>query len=292
MSQQQKYSEYLYFTLHQDTEQDVQALVKKYQFDQQYGCLSFWNKGQINDEQTHLFNVMCLKFEIGEVDYLHDFSQQIKFWLHHLKHQTQISNCPFDFTRTLHLVTHSTNDQNAGFHLSHLLLKEFSELSIGFNLHGFLDADDGQDYPFSTQLTSSIHSKICSEYAYFWLESDHYTAHELQQLLPELNFIVDCDQDISQKRQRKIPNSTRSSLSLKSKLAPTSFQLEEHLQDIIAQICSYHSKLQTLFFDQHINFGINATGHLENPHHRHISPTTIKQLFALGLNLDVDYYFA
>lgn len=292
MSQQQKYNEYLYFTIHQDTEQDAQDLVKKYQFDRQYGCLSFWNKKQINDEQTHLFNVMCLKFEIGEVEYLHDISQQIKFWLHHLKHQTQISNCPLDFIRTLHLVTHGANDQNAGFHLNHHLLKIFSELSIGFNLHGFLDADDGQDYPFTTRLASPLHSKTLSEYAYFWLESEHYTALELQQLLPELDFIVDCDQGISQRKQRKIPNSTRSSLSLKSKLTPTSFQLEEHLQDVISQIHSYQSELQILFFDENISFGINATGHLASPHHRQISAATIKQLFLLGINLDVDYYFS
>ncbi|WP_256415344.1 hypothetical protein [Acinetobacter sp. 5862] len=46
------------------------------------------------------------------------------------------------------------------------------------------------------------------------------------------------------------------------------------------------------FFNTQYSLGVSATGHIENPHHRPFNAANIRQLFTLGLSLDVDYYFA
>ena len=55
MSQQQSYSEYFYFTITQDSEQDVQQIIEQYHFDRMCGYEA-WNKGQISDDGTHQFH--------------------------------------------------------------------------------------------------------------------------------------------------------------------------------------------------------------------------------------------
>ena len=65
-----------------------------------------------------------------------------------------------------------------------------------------------------------------------------------------------------------------------------------HSSDVLEQLQPYQSTLQQLFFNPQYSLGISATGHVENPHHRLVSAANIQQLFALGLSLDVDYYFA
>ena len=51
MSQQQSYSEHFYFTITQDSEQNVQQIVEQYHLDRMCGCEA-WNKGQISDDGT------------------------------------------------------------------------------------------------------------------------------------------------------------------------------------------------------------------------------------------------
>ena len=71
-----------------------------------------------------------------------------------------------------------------------------------------------------------------------------------------------------------------------------SLKLNEHIADVLEQLRPYQNTLQQLFFNPQYSLGISATGHIENPHHRPVSPANIRQLFTLGLSLDVDYYFA
>ena len=292
MSQQQRYSEYLYFTIHQDSDQSAQNFIQKYQFDKMYGSLEYWDKNQLNDEQTHQFDKMCVRFNIGDVENTLDMTQQCFLWLNHLKRVTKIQDLSKDYDCTLHLVTHGANFQDAGFHLSHSLLRELSSLSIGFHLHSFLDNDDFQDYPFSHQVSLSEPNNKISEYAYFWMESNQLTAQQLQDLLPNLVFKVDFDQGKKANSTHKKLCDNRSSISLKSQLCHESYNLEQHLSELISQLLPYRDQLQSLFFNSELSFGINVTGYLENPHHKTIDAKLLLSLFSLGINLDVDYYFA
>ena len=69
-------------------------------------------------------------------------------------------------------------------------------------------------------------------------------------------------------------------------------KLNKHIADVVEQLRPYKNTLQQLFFNPQYSLGISATGHIENPHHRPVSAANIRQLFMLGLSLDVDYYFA
>lgn len=71
-----------------------------------------------------------------------------------------------------------------------------------------------------------------------------------------------------------------------------SLKLDGHITDILEQLQPYQNTLQQLFFNPQYSLGVSATGHIENPHHRPVSAANIRQLFTLGLSLDVDYYFA
>ncbi|NNG77501.1 hypothetical protein HLH10_14775 [Acinetobacter sp. ANC 4277] len=289
---QERYSEYLYFTISQDSNQSAQEIVTQYQLDQMQGELNFWDKNQLNDEHTHKFEKICIRFEIGDVEYLGDFSQQIFYWLHLFKRKTKVQSLSGDFTKSLHLVIHGTNSQNSGFHLNHQLIRVLNELSIEFSLHSYWDAEDGQDFPFSTPVIQTQPTPKFDEYAYFEIRADELDTKELQQLLPVLNLTTKLDQGKNPRSQRVLPNSTTSILELKSTLNAEHNVLEQHIQNILKKLIPYQSELQRLFFNGKINLSIKATGHLENPHHRRISAQTIQQLFALGLSLDVDYYFA
>lgn len=289
---QQRYSEYLYFTISQDSQQSAQEIVTQYQLDQMHGEHNFWDKNQPNDEYTHKFEKMCIRFEIGNVEYLRDFSQQITDWLYLFKRKTKIQSLTANFTKTLHLVIHATNDQNSGFHLNHQLIRVLNELSIEFSLHSYLDADDRQDFPFSTPIIQTQTTLKLAEYAYFEISSDYLHAKELQQLLSGLKLTTKLDQGKNLQSQRVLPNSSTSMLKLKSTVNAEQNDLEQHIQNILQRLIPYKTELQRLFFNGKINLIIKATGHLENPHHRSVSTRTIQQLFALGLSLDVDYYFA
>lgn len=291
MSSQQKYSEYLYFTLHHNSHISAEQIVQDYHLDKM-NDLNYWDQGQLNDEHHHQFNVMCIRFTIGDVEYTQDLTSQILMWLHLFEYKTKFLQLPKDIIKTLHLVTHDSNDQGAGFHLSHQLLGALAEHDIQFSLHGYLDADDGQDFPFSQPVNHTILNQEYSEYAYFWLSSEQLNAIELQKLLPELCFEI-------RKNQGKVPNRSihaksflnTSTVELTSSL-DNSAPFDHHIENLCKQLQPYQQQLQHLFFHAHISFGINATGHLENPHHRTISASCLKQLFALGCDLDADLYFA
>ena len=87
-------------------------------------------------------------------------------------------------------------------------------------------------------------------------------------------------------------NHRNSSINLSSRLNRETVKLNEHISNVLEQLQPYQSTLQQLFFNPQYSLGISATGHVENPHHRLVSAANIQQLFALGLSLDVDYYFA
>ncbi|MFM6906660.1 MAG: hypothetical protein ACKOUU_11680, partial [Acinetobacter tjernbergiae] len=195
-----------------------------------------------------------------------------------------------DFNCTLHLVTHNANTQGAGFHLNIDLLRELSKLNARFHLHGYLDQDDGHDYPDAKPITTTEESRPCSEYAYFCIWSK-LPAKELQQLFPELTFEVCFDQGLKLETKRQLKH-RNSLLKLCSRLNRETVKLNEHISDVLEQLQPYQSTLQQLFFNPQYSLGISATGHVENPHHRLVSAANIQQLFALGLSLDVDYYFA
>lgn len=291
MSQQQSYSEYFYFTITQDSEQDVQQIVEQYHFDRMCGYEA-WNKGQISDDGTHQFQQMCIRFDI---DQNLNNVEQIQHWFTYLETNTNILQLPTSFHRTLHLITHDANTQGAGFHLNIDLLRELIELNAGFHLHGYLDQDDGHDYPYAKPITTTEESRPCSEYAYFYIWSK-LPANELQQLFPELTFEVYFDQGRNITRPdaviRSRINHRNSSINLSSRLNRETAKLNEHISDVLEQLQPYQSTLQQLFFNTQYSLGISATGYIENPHHRLISASNIQQLFALGLSLDVDYYFA
>ena len=291
MSQQQSYSEYFYLTITQDREQDVQQIIEQYHFDRMCGYEA-WNKGQISDDGTHQFQQMCIRFDI---DPNLNNAEQIQHWFTYLETNTNILQLHASFHRTLHLVTHNANTQGAGFHLNIDLLRELSELNTGFHLHGYLDQDDGHDYPDAKPIEIAKESRQYSEYAYFCIWSK-LPAKELQQLFPELTFEVYFDQGRNITRPdaviRSRINHRNSSINLSSRLNRETVKLNEHIADVLEQLQPYQSTLQQLFFNPQYSLGISATGHVENPHHRLVSAANIQQLFALGLSLDVDYYFA
>ena len=286
MSQQQSHSEYFYFTITQDSEQDVQQIIEQYHFDRMCGYEA-WNKGQISDDGTHQFQQMCIRFDVDDCQ---DDAQQLFHWFTRLKHNTSILQISPDFNCTLHLVTHDVNTQGAGFHLNIDLLRELSELNTGFHLHGYLDLDDGHYYPYAKPIATIEESRPCSEYAYFCIWSK-LPAKELQQLFPELTFEVCFDQGLKLETKRQLKH-RNSLLKLCSRLNRETVKLNEHISDVLEQLQPYQSTLQQLFFNPQYSLGISATGHVENPHHRLVSAANIQQLFALGLSLDVDYYFA
>ena len=291
MSQQQNYSEYFYFTITQESEQNVQQIVEQYHFDRM--CrYEAWNKGQISDDGTHQFQQMCIRFDI---DQNLNNVEQIQHWFTYLETNTNILRLPTSFHLTLHLVTHDENTQGAGFHLNIDLLRELSELNAGFHLHGYLDKNDGHNYPYAKPITITEESRPCNEYAYFCIWSK-LPANELQQLFPELNFEVyfDLGRNITRTNAviRSRINYRNSSINLSSRLNRETAKLNQHISDVLEQLQPYQSTLQQLFFNLQYSLGINATGYVENPHHRLISASNIQQLFALGLSLDVDYYFA
>ncbi len=204
VSQQQSYSEYFYFTITQDSEQDVQQIIEQYHFNRM--CrYEAWNKGQISDDGTHQFQQMCIRFDI---DQNLNNVEQIQHWFTYLETNTNILQLPTSFHRTLHLITHDANTQGAGFHLNIDLLRELSELNAGFHLHGYLDQDDGHDYLYAKPITTTEESRPFNEYAYFCIWSK-LPANELQQLFPELTFEVYFDQGLKleTKRQLKHRNS-------------------------------------------------------------------------------------
>nr|WP_314369105.1 hypothetical protein [uncultured Acinetobacter sp.] len=286
MSQQQSYSEYFYFTITQNSEQDVQQIVEQYHFDRMCGYEA-WNKGQISDDGTHQFQQMCIRFDI---DQNLNNAEQIQHWFTYLETNTNILQLPTSFHRTLHLITHDANTQGAGFHLNIDLLRELSELNAGFHLHGYLDQDDGHDYPDAKPIATIEESRPCSEYAYFCIWSK-LPAKELKQLFPELTFEVGFDQGLKLETKRQLKH-RNSLLKLCSRLNRETVKLNEHIIDLLEQLQPYQSTLQQLFFNTQYSLSISATGYVENPHHRLISASNIQQLFALGLSLDVDYYFA
>lgn len=286
MSQQQSYSEYFYFTITQDSEQDVQQIIEQYHFDRMCGYEA-WNKGQISDDGTHQFQQMCIRFDI---DQNLNNVEQIQHWFTYLETNTNILQLPTSFHRTLHLITHDANTQGAGFHLNIDLLRELSELNAGFHLHGYLDQDDGHDYPDAKPIATIEESRPCSEYAYFCIWSK-LPAKELKQLFPELTFEVGFDQGLKLETKRQLKH-RNSLLKLCSRLNRETVKLNEHIIDLLEQLQPYQSTLQQLFFNTQYSLSISATGYVENPHHRLISASNIQQLFALGLSLDVDYYFA
>ena len=286
MSQQQSYSEYFYFTITQDSEQSVQEISEQYHFDRMWGYEA-WNKGQISDDGTHQFQQMCIRFD---VDPNLNNAEQIQHWFTYLENKTNILQLPASFHRTLHLVTHDVNTQGAGFHLDINLLRELSELNAGFHLHGYLDQDDGHDYPYAQPIKIIEQSRPCSEYAYFCIWSK-LPANELQQLFPHLNFEVCFDQGFKLKTKRQLKHQN-SLIKLCSRLDRETVKLDEHITDVLEQLRSYQNTLQQLFFNPQYSLGVSATGYIENPHHRPVSAANIRQLFTLGLSLDVDYYFA
>lgn len=285
MSQQQSYSEYFYFTITQDSEQDVQQIVEQYHFDRMCGYEA-WNKGQISDDGTHQFQQMCIRFDI---DQNLNNVEQIQHWFTYLETNTNILQLPTSFHRTLHLITHDANTQGAGFHLNIDLLRELSELNAGFHLHGYLDQDDGHDYPDAKPIATIEESRPCSEYAYFCIWSK-LPAKELKQLFPELTFEVGFDQGLKLETKRQLKH-RNSLLKLCSRLNRETVKLNEHISDLLEQLQPYQSTLQQLFFNPQYSLSISATGYVENPHHQLISASNIQQLFTLGLSLDVDYYF-
>ena len=289
MSQQQSYSEYFYFTITQDSEQDVQQIIEQYHFDRMCGYEA-WNKGQISDDGTHQFQQMCIRFDVDDCQ---DDAQQLFNWFTCLKTNTNILQLPASFHRTLHLVTHNANTQGAGFHLNIDLLRELSELNTGFHLHGYLDQDDGHDYPDAKPIEIAKESRQYSEYAAFFITA-RLPAPDLQQLFPELTFEVYFDQGCNILRPNAVIrpriNHRNSSINLSSRLNRETVKLNEHISNVLEQLQPYQSTLQQLFFNPQYSLGISATGHVENPHHRLVSAANIQQLFALGLSLDVDYY--
>lgn len=80
VSQQQSYSEYFYFTITQDNEQNVQQIVEQYHLDRMCGYEA-WNKGQISDDGTHQFQQMYIRFDINQN--LNNL-EQIQHWFTYL----------------------------------------------------------------------------------------------------------------------------------------------------------------------------------------------------------------
>lgn len=104
------------------------------------------------------------------------------------------------------------------------------------------------------------------------------------------NILFDQGQNI--RSQKYLEHARTSLLELPSRLNPEHHDLDQHLHHLVDQLHPYQSVLQRTFFNPHIQQYIQAHGHLENPHHRKLSVTSIQALFSLGLSLDVDYYFA
>lgn len=62
-------------------------------------------------------------------------------------------------------------------------------------------------------------------------------------------------------------NHRNSSINLSSRLNRETVKLNEHIADVLEQLKPYKDTLQKLFFNTQYSIGVNATGHVENPHH-------------------------
>lgn len=195
---------------------------------------------------------MCIRFGVNQN--LNNI-KQIQNWFTYLETNTNILQLPTSFHLTLHLVTHGENTQGAGFHLNIDLLRELSELNAGFHLHGYLDQDDGHDYPYAKPIATTEESRPCSEYAYFCIWSK-LPADELQQLFPELTFEVYFDQDRNITRLDAVISSRinhrNSSINLSSRLNRET-KLNQHISDVFEQLQPYQSTLQQIFLIPNIH---------------------------------------
>ncbi|RYY78138.1 MAG: hypothetical protein EOO69_11800 [Moraxellaceae bacterium] len=138
MSDNQLAYHYGYLTI--TGEGDASQLIEQYQLPRAEG----WNAGEIAEDR-YLFEHMCIRINLGLLEL-----DTAEFWWSSLKHLTvSLTNIPDTLQRTLHVVTHGANYQNAGFYLNRDHIRILARLNTAFHLHGYRDADDGHDFPYT-----------------------------------------------------------------------------------------------------------------------------------------------
>lgn len=280
MSQHQKDHTYAYLTI--TGEGDAQQLIKDYNLKGFEG----WNKGKVAEDK-YQFDQMCIKLNLGEVDFFHtQWLAQIDYNSHKL---CQLSA---QLSKTLHVVTHSTNMQGAGFHLSRESIRTLAQNQLAFHLHGYRDVDDGHDFPGAVIIQSSNTPAQLFQRAYFSVGS---RIHSAQYMLDILKLEADKFWSIGDYwrtlANQEIQHRHFSHISIASGLSEQA-SLRQHISALLDKLETRMENIWQLARDFNIDMGIATTGHMSNPHHVLISADTIQRIASLGLSLDMDLYFA
>ncbi len=282
MSDNQLAYQYGYLTI--TGEGDALQLIEHYQLRRAEG----WNAGQIAEDR-YQFECMCIRINLGLLEL-----NSAEFWWTPLKHLTvTLNTMPATLQRTLHVATHGASCQNAGFYLSRENIRLLARLNTAFHLHGYRDADDGHDFPYTKILAPALIPYQAGEQASFYISSALYSSDQLQALISLPTEKQYSKGDI--KRYHPVSQQpiyqTISRIEIKSRL-PATACIVEHVEALLNLLESQQAQLWQMAQDYHIEFGISATGYVTNPHNRHFSARLIARLAALGTDLDIDFCFS
>lgn len=279
MSQHQKDHTYGYLSI--TGEGNAQQLIQSHNLKGFEG----WDKGEIA-EGKYQFDQMCIKLNLGEVDF---FNTQ---WLAQVETQHhKLQQLPAQLSKILHVVTHSENMQGAGFHLSRESIRTLAQNQLAFHLHGYRDADDGHNFPGTVMIQNSNAPVRLFQKAYFSVGSQ---AHAAQYILDILKLEADKFWSIGDYwrtlANQEIQHRHFSHISIASGL-PEQALLPQHISTLLDKLETRADNIWQLARDFNIDMGIATTGHMSNPHHVLISADTIQRIAGLGLSLDMDLYF-
>ncbi|WP_026472262.1 DUF4279 domain-containing protein [Alkanindiges illinoisensis] len=281
MSDNQLAYQYGYLTI--TGEGDALQLIEHYQLRRAEG----WNAGEIAEDR-YQFECMCIRINLGLLEL-----DNAEFWWASLKHLTvTLNTMPATLQRTLHVVTHGANSQNAGFYLSRENIRLLARLNTALHVHGYQDADDGHDFPYTRVLTPALIPHQAGEQASFYISSALYHSEQLQALInlpSEKQYSKGDIKRYDPVRQQPIYQ-TISRIEIKSGL-PATACIVEHVEALLNLLESQQAQLWQMAQDYHIEFGITASGYMSNPHKRFFPAQTIERLAKLGLILDCDFYF-
>lgn len=281
MSDNQLAYQYGYLTI--TGKGDAAHLIEHYKLKRAEG----WNAGEIAEGRFQ-FEHMCIRINLGLLE--QDASY---FWWLSLKQRiASLIDLPSSLQLTLHIVTHGENYQNAGFHINRDAIRLLACFNAGFHLHGYRDADDGQDFPYAKVVAAELPSNASGEQAYCYLQSNFYSSDYLQALI---NLTSEKKYNKGEiKRYHPITEQpiyqTISRIEIKSGLSQSTC-ITEHLTALLNILDSQQTQVWQMTHDYHIEFGVKATGYVSNPHHRVFSPALIARLATLGTDLDIDFYF-
>lgn len=281
MSNSQLAYQYGYLTI--TGEGNALQLIEQYQLRRAEG----WNVGEIAEDR-YQFEQMCIRINLGLLEL-----DTAEFWWSSLKHLTvSLNNMPDTLQRTLHLVTHGANFQNAGFYLNRDYIRLLARLNTAFHLHGYLDTDDGHDFPYAKVVMPASVSHHTGEQASFYISSTLHCSDQLQALvnLPSEKKYSKGELKRYHPLSQQPIYQTTSRIEIKSGL-PQSACIVQHIEALLNILENHQTQVWQMAQDYHIDFGIGSSGYMSNPYQRFFPAQTIKRLARLGLSFDCDLYF-